>query len=194
MISLRLIFLMGIGYLLGAIPFSLIVARFKHVDLRKSGSGNLGATNVYRVLGIWYGVGVFLLDVLKGYLPTYFASYMFEDPTLYIIVGGMAIVGHVYTVFAHFKGGKGAATGVGVLFALSPDVMILLALIAAAIIYFTRYVALATVVCVVLVPILMFLFDYPNTYVLVTAVLASLVIYKHTGNIQRLMQGKENKV
>lgn len=183
------------AYLLAAIPFSVWVARAKGVDLRKVGSGNLGATNVYRSLGIRYAAIVFALDVFKGFLPVYVSMWLW--PAAYwahVGVGVVCIIGHSWSVFVGFKGGKGAATGLGVLLALSEGVFLFLALVAALLIWRTRYVSVATLTCAVLAPILFIFFGYPLTYIVFVTVISILIIFRHRANIERLIEGRENRV
>ena len=182
------------AYLLGAIPFGLIVSKLKKVNLRAQGSGNIGATNVFRVMGWRWALLVFLLDAAKGFIPTQIALNISDKPLLHITIGLIAIIGHSLTIFAGFKGGKGAATGLGVIFALSPDVFLIVAGVAALIISVTRYVSLATIICSLLTVFLLYYLEYPMEYVYMTALIALLIILRHQKNIQRLWRGKENKI
>ena len=189
--------LYGLGVLaffLGSIPFSLIVTKIKGVDLRSIGSGNLGATNVYRALGFKYAFGVFFLDALKGYIPVHLILSVSDQPILHVVIGFIAVLGHSLSPFVGFKGGKGAATGLGVLCGLSPHVFGIVFVIAAISIYLTRMVAPTSMACSILVPILLKVFNYPTPYIAVTALLAVFIIYRHRSNIKRLIEGKENKV
>ena len=183
-----------LAYFLGAIPFSLLISRAKGVDLRQVGSGNLGATNVYRAMGLKYAIIVFALDALKGYIPTYLILNISDQPWLHVGIGFLSILGHSLSPFVNFKGGKGAATGLGVLLALSPDVFGTLAVVAAIGIGVTRYVAPITILCCILAPILLYIMNYPFTYVVFVSVIGLFIIYRHKSNIIRLIQGKENKV
>ena len=144
------------AYLLGSIPFGLIIAKFKKVDLRQRGSGNIGATNVFRNVGWQYGIVTLFLDGLKGYISTVFALNMFENPWIHVLVGLVAIIAHTLTFLASFKGGKGAATALGVLLALSPDVCLLIFFIGVVMIAITRYVAPVTICCSIAVPLLLY--------------------------------------
>ena len=181
-----------LAFFLGSMPFSLIVSKLKGIDLRQIGSGNLGATNVYRAMGWKYALIVFLLDAIKGYIPTYLALDH-VDPLLHIGIGFLAILGHSLSPFARFKGGKGAATGLGVLMAISPDVCGIVIAIAIVLIYLTRYVAPVTVLCSVLAPILLLWFNYPREYGITVSLIAMFIVYRHKANIARLIQGKENR-
>ncbi len=181
-------------YLVAAIPFGLIVAKSKGIDLRTVGSGNIGSTNVYRALGIKYAVIVFILDSIKGAIPTYLAIYFIDNPWVHVAIGAIAIVGHSLSCFVKFKGGKGAATAIGVIIALGPSVSVITILLAIVMIAITRIVSLTTITCSVLTPLLFYIFDYPLEYTLSLAVIAMFIIARHRANIVRLIQNKENKI
>ncbi|RAP39188.1 acyl-phosphate glycerol 3-phosphate acyltransferase [Candidatus Marinamargulisbacteria bacterium SCGC AAA071-K20] len=187
--------LLIVSYFIGAIPFSVIISRSKGIDLRKVGSGNYGSTNVYRAMGFWPAFLVFFLDTTKGFVPVTIALNLQGHSTILpLIVGLIAIIAHLYSVFVGFKGGRGVATSVGVLMALSPDVCILTIIIGVGIILNTRMVSLSSLASSVLVPILLFLFSYPIEYVLLFGMISLIIILKHRTNIKRLIQGKENRV
>jgi len=191
---LNLFFLFLTAYLIGSIPFALVIAAFKKVDLRSNGSGNIGATNVFRVIGKPYGILVFFLDGAKGFLMVELALRLFEQPFIHVLVGCTVIAGHTLTCFARFKGGKGAATALGVIFSLSPDVFFILFVLGLLIIYFIRIVSLSTIICSVLVPLLLYAFGYPKEYYLVLGAVSVYIIFLHRGNIQRLWKGEENRI
>ncbi|NBV42890.1 glycerol-3-phosphate 1-O-acyltransferase [bacterium] len=182
-----------LAFFMGAIPFSLIISKSKGINLREVGSGNLGATNVYRTMGLKYGALVFALDALKGAIPTWIALNH-DNPTTHVVIGFIAIVGHSLSPFVKFKGGKGAATGLGVLAVLATDVFGIIAIIATILILTTRYVAPTTILCSILVPLFLYAFNYPTPYIVFTAAIAVFIIYRHKSNIQRLISGTENKV
>jgi acyl phosphate:glycerol-3-phosphate acyltransferase len=183
----------ALSFLSGSIPFSLLVSKARGVDLRSVGSGNLGATNVYRAMGFKAALLVFGLDAIKGAIPTWIALNN-ESPTIHIVIAGLAILGHSLSPFVNFKGGKGAATGLGVLAVLATDVFGVLFIAAAILIAVTRYVAPTTIICSLLAPLLLYLFDYPIPYVVFTSIIAVFIIYRHKTNIVRLIQGTENRV
>ena len=145
-------------YLIAAIPFGIVISRLKGINLREVGSGNIGATNVYRALGWRYALGVFLLDGFKGWLPTFLIIQWESVTWLHITIGFIAIVGHSLSCFVKFKGGKGAATGIGVILALSPKICCIVILIAFGLIFWKRYVSLATIVCSLITPALFYYF------------------------------------
>ncbi len=182
------------AYLLGSIPFGLIIAKFKKVDLRQRGSGNIGATNVFRNVGWQYGIVTLFLDGLKGYISTVFALNMFENPWIHVLVGLVAIIAHTLTFLASFKGGKGAATALGVLLALSPDVCLLIFFIGVVMIAITRYVAPVTICCSIAVPLLLYVRDYPTAYISIKSIVALFIVIRHQSNIKRLFNGTENRI
>lgn len=189
--------LIGLGVLaffLGSIPFALLAGKITGIDLRKQGSGNLGATNVFRVLGWKWGLFIFLLDGIKGYIPTFIALDMSDDPLIHILIGFLAILGHSLSPFVKFKGGKGAATGLGVIAALSPNVFGIVFAIAVILIGLFRYVAPVTILCSVITPILQYYLGYPEEYAVVTAFIAIFIIIRHKDNIRRLLRGEENQI
>lgn len=188
-----------VAYLVGSIPTGYIVAKkLKGVDIRTIGSGSTGATNVKRVLGTKWFIGVMLIDAIKGFLVTYFAVKFLEDPNHYglapMIAGIAVILGHCKSIFLGFTGGKSVATGVGTLIAICPQVGWICAGIWLFIILLTRYVSLGSVIALMLSPLLMNYF-YPNDYhIWYSAILAIFVILTHNENIKRLIAGTENKI
>lgn len=192
-----------IAYLVGSIPTGFLMARAKGIDIRSVGSGNIGATNVFRILGKGPGIAVLLFDALKGFLPARFLPALFlhgvpmNDPKyqqLALIAGFFAIIGHNYTCWLRFKGGKGIATSAGVLIAWVP--MALLITLASWIIVFavSRYVSLASVLAAVVLPFAVWGTGEPPTMIIIATILSFLAIYKHRANIQRLIAGTENRI
>ena len=188
-----------IAYLAGSIPSAYIAGRAKGVDLRKHGSGNLGATNVVRVLGARIGAAVFIADLLKGFLPVYFLPAYTETlrPELWALVyGAAAILGHVKPIFLLWKGGgKGVATASGVFLALAFVPMLIAEVAWIAVFYFTRYVSLASLVGAAVLPIaILVLYREPQSPVFIASVIISLfVFWTHRANIGRLRRGEEHK-
>lgn len=182
-------------YFLGAIPFALLVSRLKGINLREIGSGNIGATNVYRAMGFAYAFLVFLLDAAKGTLPVLAVMKLApENYLLHVSIGFTAIAAHSLSVFVQFKGGKGAATGLGVLAALNPIVFAILFVIAAILIPTTRYVAPTTILCSILAPILLYYLGSPMPYVTMISIISLFIVIRHKDNIKRLLSGSENRV
>lgn len=181
-------------YLMGSIPFGLFMGFIYKVDIRKKGSGNIGATNVLRILGVLPGGIVFALDLLKGTLATLFATFTLGNPTFTVLGGAAAILGHMFPICLRFKGGRGAATGLGVLLGITPDLFLIAVFLAAVIIAFTRYVSLGSMATAVSIAALMFIMKKPLPYSLATSIVAILIVIRHIPNIQRLISGKEPKI
>jgi glycerol-3-phosphate acyltransferase PlsY len=205
-----------LSYLVGSIPNSIIVARaFGGIDIREHGSGNAGGTNVMRVLGWKLGLFVILLDALKGVIAVVFIARLhygnmpfnnptpFDDFTLVQIIAGItAVIGHVWTVFASFKGGKGIATALGMLLVVSTIDILIAVGIFVLVVSFTRFVSLGSIIAAVSVPITLFVrenifqahIEGYNTLLPFIIGLSSLVIFTHRKNIVRLISGNENKL
>ncbi|MBI5235435.1 MAG: glycerol-3-phosphate 1-O-acyltransferase PlsY [Deltaproteobacteria bacterium] len=183
------------AYLLGSIPTGVVVARlFGGVDPRKTGSGNIGATNVGRSAGKAAGIVTLIGDALKGAAPALAALYLQPDPAFVSIVGFAAFAGHLFPVFLGFKGGKGVATACGVMLVVSPiatliaiGVFVLLAAIG-------RYVSVASITAAIALPIILALLPGKAAFVPLGAAICVFIIIKHHENIKRLMQGRENKI
>jgi len=183
-----------ITYLVASIPFGYIVGKIFGKDITKEGSGNIGATNVTRTIGKKAGVLVLILDMLKGFIPVFVAkNYLFFDDRFVALIAVTAVVGHCYSVFMKFRGGKGVATGIGVLLALSPKVALIVIILWIGIFLTTGYVSLASVISAFMSWIMMN-YIVENYYYTLAALLASFVIiYKHSSNIERLIKGTENR-
>ena len=216
-----------IAFLLGSIPFGLLIARAKGIDIRQHGSGNIGATNVLRVVGKKYGITCLVLDALKGLIPTLIAislirfagmknpmsvgallPYAGEFPiltaqTMQVIAGLCAILGHNYSPWVGFKGGKGIATSAGVLIALMPAAIVILLLVWLIVFLTTRYVSLASIIAAAVLPLVTLWGSWYHGKIAdgtwnkplfaFTVIIAVLAVWKHRGNIQRLRQGTENR-
>lgn len=188
-----------IAYLAGSIPSAYLAGKFRGVDLRQHGSGNLGATNVVRVLGPGIGAVVFIADLLKGFLPVYFLPRYAETlrPELWALVYGVAaIFGHVKPVFLLWKGGgKGVATASGVFLALAFVPMLIAEVAWIGVFYFTRYVSLASLAGAAVLPVaILALYREPQSPVFIVSVIIALfVFWTHRENIGRLRRGEEHK-
>ena len=167
---------------------------FWHTDLRKYGSHNIGATNAWRTLGKVPGIIVFLADSFKGQAGVLIGLSLIGTPLAAVIGGLLAIIGHSFSIFLRFRGGKGVATSLGVLTMLMGNVTLLVFAVWLAIVYMTRYVSLGSVVAGFLTPLLAAFFSYPMEYIVFTVIAALLVIVRHRENIKRLMNGTENKI
>jgi glycerol-3-phosphate acyltransferase PlsY len=192
------------AYFLGSIPTGYLVARAKGIDIRTVGSGNIGATNAMRVLGKPAGIAVLLVDALKGYaavawlcpaLIKLFGQPDAEIETLRIIAGIAAVLGHNYTCWLKFRGGKGIATSGGAYLALAwPAVFIALAAFILAV-WLTRYVSIGSIAAAIALPAAVWCLPEHNLFLgLVTTALGAMAIYKHKSNIKRLMAGTESRI
>jgi glycerol-3-phosphate acyltransferase PlsY len=195
------------AYLLGSIPTGYLMARAKGIDIRTVGSGNIGATNAFRVLGKGPGVFVLLVDAAKGCVAVVLAALagpllagvpserVNEVSEVFQVIAGLgAILGHNFTCWLKFKGGKGVATSAGVLLALLPKALGIA--FGAWVVAFalSRYVSLASITAAVTLPVATWLFGYSRMLTTVSAIIGVLTIYRHRGNIQRLLAGTENRV
>jgi acyl phosphate:glycerol-3-phosphate acyltransferase len=188
------IILVVCSYLIGSIPTGLLLAKaFGGVDIRSAGSGNIGATNVYRTMGRKVGLLTLLGDCMKGVIPVVAAKSLGLPVAWVALVGLFAFLGHVYTIFLGFKGGKGVATALGVFLAASPWAVLVVLVIFSLVLYKWRYVSLASITAAALMPSLVALLYKQPAMVGMTLVIAALVIFKHRENIQRLKAGTENK-
>jgi acyl-phosphate glycerol 3-phosphate acyltransferase len=190
-----------LSYLLGAVPFGYIVARFRGVDIFRAGSGNIGATNVGRVLGRKFGLLVFVLDFLKGAVPVLLVRHYLADvPWAAVAAGLAAFVGHMFPVYLRFRGGKGVATGTGVVAVLLPGPTGSAALVWVAVLTATRYVSMASVVAAMTLPAIRLLTvaePFAEGERMLTGfslLTAALVAVRHRANIARLFRGQENRV
>lgn len=188
------IILSVVAYLFGAIPFGLLVARSRGVDIRQQGSGNIGATNVFRVIGKGWGIFTFVLDAFKGFIPSFvFPRLAHLDPVWGVLFGIVAILGHSFPVYLKFKGGKGVATSAGMLLGVAPlavgagFVCWVLCLV------LSRYVSLSSIVAAIAVAITVWIQDKGLVVNIALTVLALLVIWLHRANIKRLLNGTENR-
>ena len=213
---LNLLVILILSYLVGSIPTSIIISKWvKNIDIRNYGSGNAGGTNVMRVLGWKYGLTVIFLDALKGviavvliarlfYGPLPFTNVSpFDDFTLVQIIAGMsAVIGHVWTVFASFKGGKGIATALGMLLMLVTVDMLIAVGVFALVVVISRYVSLGSIIAAISVPATLFIrenlfhVDIPGYSTLLPFIIGvtALVIFTHRKNLVRIINGNENKI
>ncbi len=183
------------AYLFGAVPFGLLVAKSRGVDIREKGSGNIGATNVFRVIGKGWGVFTFTLDALKGFIPAYLFPRLADvDPVYGVLFGFVAIVGHTFPVYLKFKGGKGVATSAGMLLGVAPVAVGVGFFFWVVCLVISRYVSLASIIAAIAVAITVWVEGEKATIVkVVLTVMSLLVIWLHRANIKRLMNGTENR-
>jgi glycerol-3-phosphate acyltransferase PlsY len=185
------------SYLLGAIPTSYLAGRLvAGIDLREHGSRNLGATNLYRVLGWRYAVPVGLLDAAKGLVPVLVFAPRVSASQLFALVCGLtAVVGHVFSVFVGFKGGKGVATAAGVMLGLTPAALGVAVAVWVALVYLTGYVSVGSIAAAAVFPVAVYLLDPPSEPAMLwlDIAVAAGIIWLHRGNIRRLLHGTENR-
>lgn len=182
-----------LGYLLGSIPFGFLVGKFYKIDIRKYGSGNIGFTNIMRVLGVKPAAVVLFLDALKGYLATWYGFTTGGE--LVAIIGALgAMVGHIWPFVLRFKGGRGVATGFGIILFLSFKITLLALFIWLIIVYLTKYVSLGSIIAAFFVVVSMLVTKEPLPYIIFSLIGASIVIIRHGANIKRLLKGTENKL
>jgi acyl phosphate:glycerol-3-phosphate acyltransferase len=182
-----------VAYLLGAIPFGFILVRvFQKSDIRQTGSGNIGATNVYRK-SKWAGILTLLLDGGKGYLAVMIAAWLGGDRDWQAAAALLAILGHVFTVFLGFKGGKGVATGCGAFLAVSPPAVGCALIVFVLTVALSRYISLASILGTAAFPLCAVAFHEPLSVVIWAAMGGAVIIIKHHSNIRRLIAGTENR-
>ena len=195
MTILTWIIVLILAYFVGSIPNGLIFGKmFWNTDLRQHGSGNIGATNAWRVIGKKAGILIFLLDFLKGVIAVIIASYLIGEAWAMVLAGFMSIVGHVISIFIQFQGGKAVATGLGVITVMMPKTALIVFLVWLAVVLVTRYVSLGSIIASILVPILALVFEYPQPFFSFGVFAATLIVLRHRPNIKRLLNGTENKI
>lgn len=181
------------AYLLGSIPSGLLLGKAYGIDVRKEGSGNIGATNLYRTVGRKVGMLTLMCDCLKGFIPVLLVTLSAMPAGYAAWVGLAAFCGHVFSVFLRFKGGKGVATALGVFLALSPLSVIIALGVFLVLVFKWRYISLGSIVAAAVMPPAVSLLGRGWAVVLVTSCIAIIVIVKHHENIKRLVAGTENK-
>ena len=191
------------SYLLGSIPFGYLAGRLAKTDIRQAGSGNVGATNVVRVLGKGYGYPVFALDVLKGFGAVKISMLVapgrpeWNSPEIFGILAGMSsVLGHLYPPWLKFKGGKGVATSAGALLALTPVATLIGIAIWMIVFWLTGYVSLASITAAFVLPLIIFVVSWQDQnkgkpLVYSSACIAAVVIWRHRSNVSRLIRGTE---
>jgi glycerol-3-phosphate acyltransferase PlsY len=215
MVNMAIVVLLS--YIIGSIPTSIILSKWRHgFDIRTKGSGNAGGTNVFRVLGWKSGLFVTIFDAMKAVIATTVIARLFWDPTLpfynrtpfddftiiQMICGAAAIVGHIWTIFAGFKGGKGIACGAGMLIGIAPTEFAVSIIVFLAVLFAWKYVSLGSIAAAVTFPVSLFvrhniLYDEIHSYktlIFFSIGVAVLLVYSHRKNIRRLLEGTENKI
>ena len=199
-------FLMGffVSYLIGSIPTAFIVGKLvKNIDIRSCGSGNVGATNVFRSVGKKWGIIVLLCDMIKGLVVVLCATLFFQTGVIDIkylqcVYGIGAICGHNWTLFLRFKGGKGVATTSGVIVGIFPKALLLSLVVFAIIVVVTRYVSVGSILSALIFPLFLWLFyrhdNGFSVFLVLSLIMITFIIYRHRSNIQRLIKGEEHKL
>ena len=182
------------AYLIGSIPFALILARRWGADLRQVGSGNIGAANVMRASGVGAGILVAALDMAKGAASVWLATRVGDGADLRAAAGLAAIIGHIYPIWIRFRGGKGVATACGVFSMLTPAAMPAALALFAAVVWMTRYISLASVVATVALPPIVYALGSPAPAVIAAAAAAAIILFRHRSNVLRLWTGTERRV
>jgi glycerol-3-phosphate acyltransferase PlsY len=184
----------AIGYLLGSLPFGYWAGRLRGIDLRLAGSGNTGATNAMRVLGLKIGLPVMVLDIGKGVAAVLIARGVSDSDLVPVLAGAAAVAGHMYPLFLGFKGGKGVATGAGTMLALVPAIGLAAFALWLTVSLATRYVSIGSVVTAIAYPAAAFVTGQPWPITVFALVAGLWVIWRHRANIARLRAGTENRI
>jgi len=185
----------ALAYVIGSVPFALLLARrWGAVDLRRVGSGNLGAANVFRASGATAGVLVAALDIAKGALSVTLARYLSHEPAAPAAAGLAAILGHVYPVWLRFRGGKGVATACGVFAVLTPTAMAPALVVFALTVWLTKYISLGSVLATIALPAIAYLSGSPAPAIGSAVAAATLIIFRHRSNLLRLRTGSERRL
>jgi len=195
LITVETILLIAAGYLAGSIPTGVVLSRlFSFRDIRAEGSGNIGATNVYRVLGLKLGVLTLFGDVLKGVLPVMAARTLLAHDAGIAWVAFFTFCGHLFPVFLKFRGGKGVATALGVFLVIAPAMVACAAALFLGMVLKWKYVSLGSLTASLAMPFLLGSAGYSLPFILLSLAIACLIIYRHKDNIQRLLAGSEKKM
>jgi len=181
------------AYLIGSIPTGVLLGKAYGIDVRKEGSGNIGATNLYRTVGRKVGIITLIGDCLKGLLPVLLVKFSALPPEFAAWVGLAAFCGHVFSIFLKFKGGKGVATALGVFLALAPLAVAIAISVFTVLMFLWRYVSLGSIAAAAVMPLAVFFLGGSRTVTTVTSIIALIVIARHHENIKRLLSGSENK-
>ncbi|MGV7220540.1 MAG: glycerol-3-phosphate 1-O-acyltransferase PlsY [Nitrospinales bacterium] len=182
-----------LAYILGSLPFGAWFARSRNIDIQKHGSGNIGATNVARTLGKKAGLLVLLADCFKGFISVVIADQILGSEFEVGVAGLMAFLGHIYSIFLKFKGGKGVATGLGVFLFIMPFATLSAIGVFALVLCLTKYISLSSISAALSIPLFGLLFNTPQSYIFISVIISVIVTLKHKDNIERLIVGKESK-
>jgi glycerol-3-phosphate acyltransferase PlsY len=193
--TLLFLFILIVIYLIAAVPTGIVLAKVMgYEDVRDKGSGNIGATNVYRVAGKLAGVLTLAGDILKGFLPLLACkTWLAPTPAQLGIACAMAIVGHCYPFYLKFRGGKGIATALGIFLVMSPIAVLGAAIVFGITVATTRFISLGSVLAAMSAPLLVLMLNQPQPIFLATLFIAALIVWRHRSNIKRLMDGSEDR-
>jgi acyl phosphate:glycerol-3-phosphate acyltransferase len=182
-----------VSYLIGSIPFGVVLARARNMNIREHGSGNIGATNVARVMGKKAGLLTLLGDVLKGLLVVFGAGSLYEKPELIALAGLMVFLGHLYSIFLKFKGGKGVATSLGLFSYIMPWATLCAVGVFALSLWISSYVSIGSIMAAISLPLFAIFFKLPLPYIYLAVIVGLFTVQRHYGNILRLIEGTEAK-
>jgi len=191
--------LLIVAYLFGSIPFGkLISQKVVKLDITKAGSGNIGAANVAREVGLEWGIVTLLADTLKGFIPVTCAQYLLGssaeiNEVLTGIIGLAALLGHQFSIYNRLKGGKGVATYLGIFLAISPISCLLCGMIFCIFVWVWRYISLGSIVASLTMPLCLYFIGYPNSIIILSLILSSFVTFQHRENIRGLVRGNERR-
>ena len=194
----NLYFLLFISYVLGSIPFAFILTLlFGYGDIRKIGSGNVGATNVLRTGKKYLAFCVLILDILKGYIPVTYILFYYElthHNNILIFIGSFSIIGHIFPIWLKFKGGKGVATFIGFLIGINYIAGIIFIITWITLALLKKYSSLASSICIFFIPLIFYILSKDQITTFILIYLGMVIIFKHKSNIKRLLNGKETKI
>ncbi len=180
-----------LSYLLGSIPSGFIIGTLAGFDIRTAGSGNIGATNVARVIGKKSGLLTLVADTGKGFIPVFIAQQVALSDAAVAMIGAAAFLGHLFPIFLKFKGGKGVATACGILLALAPPATLIVLVIFGVVFFASRIVSLSSMIAGIAAPVVLWLCSYPRAPTLLSGFLGFMIVFRHGANIQRLLNGTE---
>ena len=185
----------ALGHLFGSVPCGLWIVQALHgIDIREYGSKNIGTTNVFRTVGAKTAALVMAADMLKGIIAVALINYLFHDHMVNVVTALGAVLGHSYSLFLGLKGGKGVATGLGLLLYLMPEACTISFGVWLVTVLITRYVSLGSIIASLATPILAWYFDYPVSYICLSVLCTFFIVIRHTENIKRLLNGTESKI
>ena len=185
----------ALGHLFGSVPCGLWIVQALHgIDIREYGSKNIGTTNVFRTVGAKTATLVMAADMLKGIIAVALINYLFHDHMVNVVTALGAVLGHSYSLFLGLKGGKGVATGLGLLLYLMPEACTISFGVWLVTVLITRYVSLGSIIASLTTPVLAWYFDYPVSYICLSVLCTFFIVIRHTENIKRLLNGTESKI